>query len=71
MSTQNNKNNEELNNEELKSTDGGGLLGGNDNSRLTGIVQGGVGISQTDDNGDTESTNINFGTGSLLDSQND
>lgn len=63
------KNNEQpkkLTEEELKKTNGG-----EDRSSLTGIVGGSVGITNTDDDGETESTKIDFGTGGLLDSRTD
>ena len=62
---------EELNTEELKETSGGILGLGDDNSSVTTILQGGVGLSHTDEDGNTESTNLDFGTGSLLNTSND
>jgi hypothetical protein len=62
---------EELKETELKETNGGLLGIGDDNSSLTAITQGTVNLSHTDENGDTESTNLDFGTGSLLNTTND
>lgn len=71
MSTQKDpKKTEELNQDEQKATTGGSLLGGDDN-RLTGMTQGYVNVSNTDDDGDTSSTNIDFGSGSLLDNKSE
>lgn len=61
---------EELQSSDLKETNGGSILG-NDNSSITGIITGAVNLSHTDENGDTESTNLDFGTGSLLNTSND
>ncbi|RYE25667.1 MAG: bacteriocin [Sphingobacteriales bacterium] len=52
---------QELNIEELKSVNGG-----DNSSVLTGMLEGFLNISHTDDDGDTESTNVDFGLGSLL-----
>ncbi|RYE25666.1 MAG: hypothetical protein EOP51_03295 [Sphingobacteriales bacterium] len=52
---------QELNLEELKAVNGG-----DNSSVLTGLLTGFINISHTDDDGDTESTNIDFGLGSLL-----
>ena len=72
MSTENKKGTQALNEQDQKNTSGGSLLGngllGNDNNSLTGITQGYVNQSSTDDNGDTSSNNLDFGSGSLLDS---
>ncbi len=63
---------QELNQQELNNTNGGSLLGngllGNDSNRLTAITQGYLDISNTDDNGDTSSTHIGYGSGSMFDS---
>ncbi len=63
---------QELNQQEMNNTNGGSLLGngllGNDGNRLTAITEGYVNVSNTDDNGDTSSTNIGYGSGSLLNS---
>ncbi len=57
---------QELNIEEMK-TINGGLLGlGDGGLNLTGILEGAVGISHTDEDGKTESTQIGFGLGSML-----
>jgi hypothetical protein len=64
------KNTENLNNDEAKKTTGGSLLGGDDNM-IKGVTQGYVNISNTDDDGDTSSTNLDFGSGSLLDSKSE
>ncbi len=73
MSTENSKKStQDLNDQDQKNTSGGSLLGngllGNDNNSLTGITQGYVNQSSTDDNGDTSSNHLDFGSGSLLDS---
>lgn len=66
------KKSQELTDSEAKEINGGGLLGGDDNrSSLTAITQGYLNVSHTDDDGDTESLNTDFGTGSLLDSRQD
>lgn len=66
------RNTENLNEEELKATTGGSILGiGGDNSSTKLGTQGYVNLSNTDSDGDTESTNIDFGSGSLLDTKND
>ena len=72
MSTENNnKGTQDLNEKEQKETTGGSLLGngllGNDDNRQTAISQGYVNVANTDDNGDTSSNNIGYGSGSLLD----
>lgn len=61
---------QELNQQELQNTNGGSLLGGDD-SMLKIVTQGYVSYSHTDEDGDTESSRIDFGSGSLLESQND
>jgi len=72
MSTPNqNKNAQPLTEQELKETNGGGLLGGDNMGSITGITQGYLNVSHTDEDGQTESYNTNFGTGSLLDSRQD
>lgn len=55
-----------LNNSEMRQ-----INGGDDNSSIMGVLQGYIGISSTDDDGDTESTVIDFGLGSIFSSQND
>lgn len=62
---------QELNFEEMKAVNGGSLLGGDSMSSLTGILQGYVNISHTDEDGQTESYNADFGTGSMFNSMND
>ena len=63
----------ELNNQEQQNITGGSLLGngllGNDSNVLTAVTQGYINISNTDDNGDTSSTSIDFGSGSIFSSQ--
>ncbi len=61
---------QELNNDELKNVNGGGLLGGDD-SMIKGVLQGSIETHDTDRDGKTRSSGIDFGLGSLLDSQND
>jgi len=63
------KKSQELTENEAKETNGGGLLGGDGQSSLTSITQGYLNVSHTDDDGQTESFNTDFGTGSLLDGQ--
>ena len=62
---------QELNQQELNETNGGSLLGngllGNDDNMLKAVSQGYGHASNTDDSGDTSSTNIGYGSGSLLD----
>lgn len=67
---QNPKNTENLNNEELKNTTGGSLLGGDD-SMIKGVTQGYVNVSNTDEDGETRSTNLDFGSGSMFQKEND
>jgi len=63
---------QELNPTEMKAINGGALLGLlGDDSMIKGMTQGYVNISHTDDDGDTESTNLSFGTGSVFQSTND
>jgi len=62
---------QELSFEEMKTVNGGGLLGGDSMSSLTGILQGYINVSHTDEDGDTESYNADFGLGSIFQSQND
>jgi len=62
---------QELNLEEMKAVNGGGLLGGDSMNTLTGILQGYVNVSHTDEDGDTESYNADFGLGSLFGTSND
>jgi len=59
---------QELSFEEMKSVNGGGLLGGDNMSSLTGILQGYINVSHTDEDGETESYNADFGLGSLFNS---
>ncbi len=66
--SQNPKTTKDLNQDEQKNTNGGSLLGGDDNM-FKAVSQGYVNTSHTDDDGDTTSNNIDFGSGSLL--QND
>jgi len=62
----------ELNNAELNTTNGGALLGLlGDDSMIKGVTEGYVNISHTDKDGDTESTNLSFGSGSIFQSMND
>ena len=65
------KKSQELTDQEAKETNGGGLLGGDGMSSLTSVTQGYLNVSRTDEDGDTESFNTDFGTGSLLNSKND
>ena len=44
--------------------------GGDNNSSLTGITEGFLNASHTDEDGQTESYNTNFGSGSLLQGNN-
>ncbi len=56
----------------MQNTNGGSLLGlGGDDSMLKVATQGSVSYSHTDEDGETESSRIDFGSGSLLESQND
>ena len=64
------QNTENLNQDELKNTTGGSLLGGDD-SMLKGVTQGYVNLSHTDEDGETESTNLDFGSGSMFESRED
>lgn len=57
---------QELNLDELQNVNGGLLGLGNGDFGITGILEGVVGVSHTDENGNTESTDINFGLGGLL-----
>lgn len=57
---------QELNSQELKDINGGLLGLGNGDVGITGILEGVLGVSHTDENGNTESTDINFGLGGLL-----
>ena len=63
--SQNPKSTKDLNQDEQKAANGGSLLGGDDNM-IKGVSQGYVNVSNTDDDGDTSSTNLDFGSGSLL-----
>lgn len=63
---------QDLTQKELTETNGGGILGGDDSrSTLSAITQGYLNVSHTDDDGQTESFNTDFGTGSLLDNRQD
>ena len=57
---------QELNFDELTNVNGGLLGLGNGGLNLTGVLEGVIGVSHTDENGNTESTDINFGLGGLL-----
>jgi len=62
----------ELNQNELQHTNGGALLGLlGDDSMIKGVLQGYVNVSHTNEDGETESTNLSFGLGSMFESQND
>jgi len=69
------KNTENLSEEELKNTSGGGLLGGGllggDDSAVKGVTQGYVNLSNTDEDGNTSSTGLDFGSGSVFESNQD
>lgn len=63
---------QELNQSEMKAINGGALLGLiGDDSMIKGMTQGYVNISHTDEDGDAESTNLSFGSGSIFQSMND
>lgn len=62
---------QELKNEELKNVNGGLLGIGDDNSSITSIVTGMVNVAHTDEDGETESYNLDFGLGSLTNFMND
>ena len=65
-------NTQELNLNEMKAINGGSILGlGGDNSIFKAVTEGYVNVSHTDDDGDTESTNLSFGSGSIFQSMND
>ena len=57
---------QELNFDELTNVNGGLLGLGDGGVGITGILEGVLGVSHTDENGNTESTNLNFGLGGLL-----
>lgn len=63
---------QEIAQQEQKEINGGSLLGngllGNDSNMIKGITEGYGDVSNTDDNGDTSSTHIGFGSGSIFDS---
>ncbi|MCK7556458.1 hypothetical protein MKQ70_16120 [Chitinophaga sedimenti] len=62
---------QQLSLQEMKEINGGllGLFGGNDSSNmLKGMLEGYVSITTTDEDGDTNSTKLNFGLGSIFDS---
>lgn len=61
---------QELKTDELKTVNGGSLLGGDDNM-FKAVTQGYVNVSNTDDDGDTSSTNLSFGSGSLFHNESD
>lgn len=64
---------QELSNRELQEINGGSLLGngllGNDSNAITAVTQGYLTVSNTDDNGDTSSTSLSYGNGSMFSSQ--
>lgn len=64
---------QELNQQEQKNINGGSLLGngllGNDSNVLTAVTQGYLDISNTDDNGQTSSTHVGYGSGSIFSSE--
>jgi hypothetical protein len=62
---------QELSAQELKDINGGLLGLGDGNTGITGILEGVIGISHTDEDGNTESTDINFGLGGMLGSMFD
>lgn len=63
---------QELNQTEMKNVNGGALLGLlGDDSMIKGVTQGYVNVSHTDEDGETESTNLAFGSGSMFQSTND
>lgn len=62
---------QELNNNELKNVNGGILGIGDDNSSITSVLTGFVNIAHTDEDGETESYNLDFGLGSLTNFMND
>jgi len=63
---------QELSLHEMQAVNGGALLGLlGDDSMIKGVLQGYVNISHTDEDGETESTNLSFGLGSIFESQND
>lgn len=62
---------QELSIQELKDINGGLLGLGGGNAGVTGILEGVLGISHTDENGNTESTDINLGLGGMLGSMFD
>jgi len=63
---------QELNQNEMKAVNGGALLGLlGDDSMIKGVTEGYLNISRTDEDGETESTNLSFGTGSIFQSMND
>jgi bacteriocin-like protein len=57
---------QELQHEELQHVNGGLLGLGDGQFGLSGLLEGGIGISHTDEDGKTESTQIGFGLGSML-----
>ena len=61
---------QELKQDEQKAINGGSILGGDDNM-LTAITQGYINISQTDEDGETSSTNLDFGSGSLFQNESE
>lgn len=61
---------QELNQQEQKAINGGSLLGGDDNM-FKAVTQGYVNTSHTDEDGDTESNNISYGSGSMFQNESD
>jgi hypothetical protein len=49
---------EDLDREEQETTEGGGILGGDDNSRLTSVLGVNLNSSHTDEDGETESNSL-------------
>ncbi|UYQ94931.1 bacteriocin [Chitinophaga horti] len=59
---------QELNINEMQQINGGllGLFGNDSSSALSGLLEGYIGITTVDEDGDTNSTKINFGLGSMF-----
>ncbi|MCH5600840.1 hypothetical protein [Niabella ginsengisoli] len=57
---------QELQHEELQHVNGGLLGLGDGQFGLGALLEGGIGISHTDEDGNTESTQIGFNLGSVL-----
>jgi hypothetical protein len=56
----------------MKAVNGGSLLGlGGDDSIFKAVTEDYVNVSNTDEDGRTESTNLSFGSGSIFQSMND